>query len=670
MTGIGIGIINGFRKILGKLPPNLSNAFLWFDWIRSAETYVDKVSGRVLTITNRDYDLTVGFPHKSAATVSAPIGDTAWITVDTEEFWYTSGTPNEIPIVSFYQDINDSHDNYNKHQPQILDGNGIEIYEPRLIETVLYNNPLTGNDLMNAQNYFGVPIIDVGAYWVASDGNDTTGDGSKLTPWLSAVKWNVEVDDGSIIYQKTDPAILFNTPSYLFLSRNNVYTVIGRTEFISTDASYGLRLRGAQNTIEGLILTTNGSASPILTEVLDALSPLTIKRMYINTLTKETNELSGFFKLIENCIIIGESSQSVILLTGSESWNISGNLISANSDQYGINVQNTANGDILRNKFSGDHSSYTIFINTTATVDVIGNYFNNDSERQVFLISRTANINYNEVVLKSNVAGRLFISESGSTINVIGNTINTEDNFYGSICSFANTIDINLSNNKIIRGASVDDTIANILFSITDAAVKTYLITNNYLSFSGSEAGYGILIGTDTADGNIGNDSTDVEVSKNNIISEWDLVSEFREHTIFVGYEKNSDIKYNNIYKGGFPIIVEGGFPLITFDEEGTGVHHNISLDSSLALYVLGIQGMNIVNNTLVWKNIPYSDVGIFIDRSNNGQTSDNNKIKNNIIICNDDGAFTAIRLRDSLNNECDYNIYYAKGTLVLIILV
>ena len=62
---------------------------------------------------------TKGFPYKSAATISAPVGDAVLIAADINNFLYDAGgTPNEIAVVSLFQNIDYEDKLFCRHREQ------------------------------------------------------------------------------------------------------------------------------------------------------------------------------------------------------------------------------------------------------------------------------------------------------------------------------------------------------------------------------------------------------------------------------------------------------------------------------------------------------------------------------------------------------------------------
>lgn len=168
--------------------------------------FTDKsINGRDFLITGYDFnnDWTVGFPYKSAATISAPAGDAALIAADINNFLYDAGgTPNQISVVSLFQDIDYEHKIFCLHSPQTFRDNGTELFEPRVLSIYMATDVLAGADLTTAQTYFGVPTENTTTMvWLAADGNDTTGNGSKATPYRTLDK--IKATTATVAYLRT-----------------------------------------------------------------------------------------------------------------------------------------------------------------------------------------------------------------------------------------------------------------------------------------------------------------------------------------------------------------------------------------------------------------------------------------------------------------------------------
>jgi len=214
--------------------------------------FVDRSgNARNFLITGCDFDAnwTRGFPYKSAATISAPAGDATLIAADLNSFLYTAGTPNQIPVVSLFQDIDYEHKMFSLHQAQQVDNNGVEILEPRVMIFVVYNTVKTGSDLTACQTYFGVPteLNSTQAVWISGIGNDTTGTGTKGNPWRSFSKIRLETKS---VYVKSGAYTSTANVTYTGATPINI---IGVGMAVINMVTYNFRWQRIGSTVSGLI---------------------------------------------------------------------------------------------------------------------------------------------------------------------------------------------------------------------------------------------------------------------------------------------------------------------------------------------------------------------------------------------------------------------------------
>jgi predicted secreted protein len=208
-------------------------------------------NGRDFLITGYDFSVSVGFPYKSAATISAPAGDAALIAADINNFLYASdGTPNQIPVISLFQDIDYEHKIFCQHSPQTLRSNGTELFEPRVLSIYMATDVLSGTELTTAQTYFSVPTEDTTTMvWLSPTGNDSTGDGSKATPYKT---WSKIVStDKANVYCKTGA---YNLTGALTFSGASAVNIIGTGFCTNSMTSYTCTVNRAM-TIKGFDIT-------------------------------------------------------------------------------------------------------------------------------------------------------------------------------------------------------------------------------------------------------------------------------------------------------------------------------------------------------------------------------------------------------------------------------
>ena len=166
--------------------------------------FIDKSgNGYDIDIINNDITI-IGFPYKSTALIAQKVANFGLIP-DPTNFWFTGGVPNQIPVVSFFQNVDYADIIFCRHQSQSLDSNGVETVEPAVIEIVTYTNALTGANLIGANSYFSVPTEDPTAKWVDGTNGLDANAGTKAAPWKTEEFANQSVNTGLTIYSKSSP---------------------------------------------------------------------------------------------------------------------------------------------------------------------------------------------------------------------------------------------------------------------------------------------------------------------------------------------------------------------------------------------------------------------------------------------------------------------------------
>lgn len=246
--------------------PSLSDALFWLDGeildVSGTKYFKDQTTnGRNFLITNYDFDSTWkrGFPYKSTATISAPSGDSDLIAADVNNFLYTSGTPNQIPVISLFQNIDYKNRLFARHVASVIDDDNIETYEPRVLDIVLYGNTKTGSDLTSCNTYYEVPAIDASAKWIDPvNGNDTTGNGTQSLPYKTHSKVNgLTLTEGTLVY------CLTGTISPIAWGKNYNLTQIGYLKINDTTTARGIDYDPAgtlSQTLQGYYIENNSTA--------------------------------------------------------------------------------------------------------------------------------------------------------------------------------------------------------------------------------------------------------------------------------------------------------------------------------------------------------------------------------------------------------------------------
>jgi hypothetical protein len=333
----------------GSSIPSRSDALFWIDGtivdITGSKYFQDRNNGKLFPITGYDFDSTwgKGFPYKTAATISAPAGDATLIAADINNFLYDSGgTPNQIPVVSLFQDIDYEHKLFCRHADQVLDSNGVETYEPRILDIVLYNTVKSGIDLTTCQSYYNVPTeITTNVRWISPTGSDTSGDGTKAHPWATFAKAQTSGTTGDTIYVKTG---IYTVAGY-FNTKKLYHKGIGYSNLIST-TTYALALGITGSTFTGLkidggsLLNTvyynaGSTCNNIVFEKCSIGSNYNISKMTIPATYAINTQLL-------NCIFYGTGTGSVLYIN--ESTLISGCFFNCPNAGYSINLQKMTSG--------------------------------------------------------------------------------------------------------------------------------------------------------------------------------------------------------------------------------------------------------------------------------------------------------------------------------------
>ena len=243
-TGIGTNLFRWFG------PPDNGDMLFWLDGTLSGSEFVDKSgNGRNFTITGKDFTGSY-LPYKSAATISAPASDAVLIAADVNNFLYTAGVANEIPVVSFFQNIDYEDKLFCRHISQSLDGNNVETVDPSVVDIVLYDSARTGGNLTAANAYYSVPTeITSDVIWVTTTGNDTTGDGSKGNPYLTLTKANT-VGASKTIYIKTG---VYAEAATIYMANGSTWIGLGLVD-VSTAATMFATSANINTTLNGLII--------------------------------------------------------------------------------------------------------------------------------------------------------------------------------------------------------------------------------------------------------------------------------------------------------------------------------------------------------------------------------------------------------------------------------
>ena len=500
---VTVAVAVGLRNQLafgGKTIPNKVDAFVWLDGTISGNNFVDKISGRLFPVTNKDFPAgwTKGFPYKSAATFSAPVGDAALIAADVNNFFYTAGVPNQIPVISCFQDVDYAHRLFFRHIDQSVDiDTDVETYEPRVAEMVLYNTAATGGDLTARNLYFKVPAK-------LTSGIREVGAGKTYPSSITDAITASSSTDTIYVYSGTYTMTAAITKPFKIQCIGNVNITISSP--ISSVNTNNYTIKGANITsTSGIFAPYQLSPLSVLTiDFCKIISPtvlvnntvgnheVIIKNSYINGFINAGNKFTLDTVLVKDypssanrCILSSASlftAKNIRRIKGA-SATFSEMIHSTTGGNYSIVGGDYENGIL---NFIGDYSGKTINVNGVSCSNnlsgslyyIIVNSSTNNSSITIsknkfiggnLLISKAATIAFNDNIINRqltnpNAAISLY-STSGLSFNrnitdgaisLLDNTSisSNENTFYvdqlsSIVGSNTNAIDLYFSNNKV-----------------------------------------------------------------------------------------------------------------------------------------------------------------------------------------------------------------------------
>jgi proteasome assembly chaperone (PAC2) family protein len=585
-------------------------------------------AARNFLITGYDFDSTwtKGFPYKSAATISAPVGDAVLIAADINNFLYDSGgTPNQIPVVSLFQNIDYENTIYCKHTAQVLDGNGVETYEPRVLEIFMTAAALSASDIVKANTYFGVPTEDVNAKWIDPiNGVDATGDGSKGTPWKTLSKAEATITDNinQIIYIKTG---LCDEATYFKATKNASWKAIGFFKLTGQGVNYVMYFTSTK------VCNINGF-------IIDG----TIDRNTVMAVGTDTNN-----KVINNCMLYGGNTINISVNGVVGSKIVFNNCIfpiTTGTSWFNTTRQVEFNGCFVNSTKSGTSNTGT----GNFYVQYCKIIYNNSG---IFLQCSNASnytykINYNTILVTQ--ASRFIQVDAGNSTFEFKHNNLIITSLSLSCVGYSGTGIIEIKNNNIVNnsikdcfstgGGSAINISNNFYYSetgnfnvIQSPSIKTsVLIENNYI-INKSLSGYGVSVGNETTTA-FDNNISGIVIRNNTIFLAryYDVDADNNVHGIFVGFQKDAIVEHNYIFGAGLGIVHKGSTG--TTYTSGRTSYNLVVNSTDVGIYSKGVSGVKIINNSIINTTSDNSFTGILLGANTGGDESASITIKNNII--------------------------------------
>ena len=636
--------------------PIYDNVLFWLNGIIDGNEFVDvSGNGRNFTIIDKDFT-TNYFPYKSVAKISAPIGDVTLIAADVNNFLYTAGVPNEIPVVSFFQNIDFEGNLFCRHTNQIVDASGAELSEPYINLVVMYDAPLTGNDLAYANAYYNVPEKEV-VKWVSKDGSDSNA-GTETLPYLTIVKGysNAGIGGKSYIESGVYSEYIYNTSS-------NKIEGIGLVDYSSTNTAYGFRMRYVGTDLLRRFIIR---AATIVTATIRGQSStaLEAKDLYIES--NAINVLTGDYKLFKNCVFKGSNSSHTLNNSGGAQERTIETCLFVN-DSVDIVYQPNGLGNLIfrNNKVNADTDRIFWFLNTVNGAEIYGNNLTVlDGSYYIFTNGDVGliDIQKNTFTIKSTTNESIKFTDALTNLHIISNNnFYIEDDVDNTIIGLEDS-QIEIENNIFTLDGEV---IANseVLSQITKTGSYPVFKANNNRIESKRTGGYNIGVGSEGT--NAGdNDVALIEIKNNYIKGRHAYPSPTTNtvHSKFVGFQINADVKHNFTDGAGYSAVLKGSTGTVY---TAKGFTYNIEKEFKRGVYIKGAQSVNIYNNTFFSDSIT-PDYSIRLSDNTGGDAASNCEVKNNIFVYLGSGTYQPIQiLNGGTGNDCDYNFYYCpNGTL------
>jgi len=650
-----------------KQIPQASEALFWLDGVIVTEGenkyFRDRTANdRKFLISDYDFDSTwvAGFPYKSAATISAPAADADLIAADINNYLYDSGgTPNKIPVVSLFQDIDYEHKIFSRHYAQVVDVNGVETNEPRVLDIVMYNSVRKGTPLSLCQTYFSAPTEDLTAKWVTKSGNDTTGDGSKANPWLTLGKANASATDGDVVYVKTGSYSENSSGSYnLFISKALTINSLGLTYIkgASTDVNVVYLSGAISTTLDGFIVDGAGSFTKGIYS-LGSGGTNAAKRCKFIGVTGDAIDMRNEFSF-ENCITnrplrIRPTGTTATIKGGYFYGNIAASVL--------LNVYDGTGADIKYNKTTAYGTIALIYPNA-GTINISHNYFDvslNTSGQLVrsgTTITSTVAFERNIIVSNGIHTADIFEIDTAPTVTL---TIKHNNILLSGASNGIDVFDIDGQVNPLIEFNKITTESVNPVsaINITTDVITAPIVRNNYIS-NKSTGGYIIKVGVEETDAN--DDKITPQIYNNHIRgANYYAATTGNVHSIFVGFNKNAKVYHNKIDGGLIGVVMKHGGGAYS---EG-GVFYNLLNNCRIGILPKGVVNMPIYGNTINAGNISNSRG---ISSETQSPEMSGLLLKNNIIT-GDSSTFIAINIHDGGETGLvsDNNVIYAPNGVV-----
>lgn len=549
-------------------------------------------SGRNFLITNYDFDSTwtKGFPYKSAATISAPVGDATLIAEDVNNFLYDiGGTPNEISVVSLFQNIDYADKIFCTHIVRVIDGNGVEITEPHVLKVFMAADTLSTEDLISAYSYFGAESYTTGIC-VSPNGNDITGEGTLTNPYLTLSKALTAV--GTQVIMMTGNYNMGGAQTSL--TKNIKGT--GLVKITNFSNVYGFNAN--YRTVKGLWFSHTGNV------VFYVDKTATISNCRCENIVQRFVQIQGGTTVtIQDCIININGTTSRTILCRNTNPTIIGNLFVEIKNGNSIDLAIATSVAVVKyNKFKGTVTSSIYPSSDFISVDIFNNKFYNNAYVNSAPKNGNSTLQYNYVI--STGANYLFRSTGGTGTVLIENNIVNTGNAY-AIYSFEQNITVR---NNIVNVNGVGAAFLYVTSTTNAIAID---ISNNRAY--NAENGNMLIIGTE---GSAMLNKISGTIKNNRLIGSG---AGNAIHGIFIWGHSDLTIKNNFVSDCALAFVIKGN----SYDYTNTKILYNLFINGYIT--IKGACNANFYGNTC------YNGGMCVTSIPNGANASTGNVFKNNL---------------------------------------
>lgn len=611
---------------LNSTIPQSSEALFWLDGkiqnVGGVYSFIDRSgNGRNFLITGYDFSdyWGGGFAYKTAATISAPVDDAMLIAADLNNYLYTAGVPNQIPVVSLFQDIDYEHKLFTRHLDQLLDVNGVEWFEARIKDVAMYSIVRAGSNLIACQSYFNVPAeITTNVKWVAKNGFDTN-PGTKSQPYLTVQKGHDGNVAGGTTYFKTG---IYTSGINVTKSVNHVALGLCNLQialtsqiiyFTSSNSTFTGCIFDGQNITGVLINGYNGNTK------LNVFNKCSFIRAKTDLMT-----VSSTFQTTNytNCNFVGFDN-AISTLQGIK---INSQFVKGCYFKHVVNWMYYTDGEFSNNKFADNDKGLSLYLFNIGIV-IKGNTFKFQNS---VIISNGAYTSSKEITIRDNS----FVKTSnGNGITISGNAkLNILNNRFKCISETTGLFIQAQCAGQVIENNSFYSSTLQSFGHIDSKGIGT-IIRGNY-SHGNSLNNAQITLGGELAT---------VGLNDNSIVENNHMVGYRYEHPdlaggchgLFIGNGINIKVTCNYLSFTYLGLVVKTGAQLAY---TAGGIWSNKFEDCCRSIWVRGVSGLNVFNNTMFYSNKTYNQAPLSqINCDENTalagtQNCENIIIKNNII--------------------------------------